>query len=98
MLHASSKGETDGAVDLAPEEDRLLREAFGRYGGSARARSSAAPVVARFQQLGSGRWFLCDCRPGTDRPPALVPVPQTHMRCHQDERLCGGRKGRRAAP
>ena len=86
MLRASRKGETDGAVDLAPEEDCLLRDAFGRYGGSARARTAAAPVVARYQQLGAGRWFLCDCRPGAERPPALVPVSQTHIRRHQDER------------
>ena len=38
MLRASRRGETKGAVDLAPEEDRLLRDAFGRYGGSAQAR------------------------------------------------------------
>jgi hypothetical protein len=44
MLRASRKAETYGAVDLAPEEDRLLRDAFGRYGGSTQARALAAPI------------------------------------------------------
>ena len=41
MLRASRKGETDGAVDLAPEEDCLLRDAFGRRFGAGADRGSA---------------------------------------------------------
>ena len=44
------------------------------------------PVVARYQTLGPGRWLLCDCRPGAERPPALIPVAMTHIRRHDDER------------
>jgi len=84
MLRSCPKGETSGAAPLAPEEDRLLRAAFGRYGGEAAARVAAAAIVARHQQLGAGRWFVCDCRPDAPCPPVLVPVAQTHIRRHQD--------------
>jgi hypothetical protein len=61
-LRAAPKRSVDGAVGLAPEEDRLLREALGRYGGKPEARSKAAAVVARYQQMGAGMWLLCPCR------------------------------------
>ncbi len=83
MLRTAPKGETSTGVTIRAEEDRLLRAAFGRYGGLAKARGDAATVVARYQQLGSGQWFLCDCRPDAVHPPALVPVSQTHIRRHE---------------
>ena len=86
MLTAAPKGDVLRAVPVEVEEDRVLRSAFGRYGGRPKARAAAALVVARYQQLGAGHWFLCGCRPGEDRPPALVPVAQTHIRRHEDAR------------
>lgn len=86
MLRTASKGEVSPASFVSLREDRLLREAFGRYGGAAEPRAAAALVVRDYQQLGAGRWFLCDCRPDAERPPALVPVAQTHIRRHQDAR------------
>ncbi len=86
MLQVAPKGDVSGAVLVTAEEDRLLRAAFGRYGGQAEARAAAADVVGRYQQLGGGRWFLCACRPGAERPPVLVPVSQTHVRRHEDGR------------
>ena len=84
MLRSCPKGETSGATSLTLEEDRLLRAAFGRYGGETAARVAAAAVVAYHQQQGPGRWFVCDCRPDAPCPPVLVPVAQTHIRRHQD--------------
>lgn len=72
MLHHAAKGASTDARPLTSEEDRALRAAFGRYGGSVSARMAAMPVVARYQQLGAGRWLLCDCAPGAVRPPALI--------------------------
>lgn len=86
MLRAASKGTVVPASAITPEEDRLLRAAFGRYGGRADARADAAAVVARYQQRGAGCWFLCDCLPGAERPPALVLVTQTFIRRHGDTR------------
>ncbi len=86
MLQVAPKGDVAGAMPVTMEEDRLLRAAFGRYGGRAEARTAAATVVGRYQQLGGGRWFLCCCRPGAERPPALVLVSQTHVRRHEDGR------------
>jgi hypothetical protein len=86
MLRACAKGATGNAEPLTAAEDRVLRHAFGRYGGGGEARAAAAPIVAHYQQQGGGCWLLCDCRPDATRPPALVPVAQTHIRRHQDER------------
>ncbi|MBN9560438.1 MAG: hypothetical protein J0H14_06865 [Alphaproteobacteria bacterium] len=83
MLQIAPKGDVSQAIPLTFEEDRVLRAAFGRYGGSAEAREAAAAVVRRCQQRRGGDWFLCDCLPGAERPPALVPVSQTHIRRHQ---------------
>ncbi|HTU56469.1 MAG TPA: hypothetical protein VMF62_21090 [Acetobacteraceae bacterium] len=55
---------------------------FDSYGGSAAARADAIPVVRRVQPTGRGCWILCDCRPAAERPPALVPVMETHIRRH----------------
>ncbi len=103
MLRYAPKGEVAGAAVVTPDEDRILRAAFGRYAASPlasadpagdatdnpllpAARAAAVPIVRHYQQLGAGCWFLCDCRPDADRPPALVPVSQTHVRRHQDAR------------
>ena len=86
MLRVAPKGEVAGAVFVTPEEDRILRDAFGRHGGEPSAREAAVAVVRHYQQLGVGQWFLCDCRSDAERPPALVPVAQTHIRRHQDAR------------
>jgi hypothetical protein len=86
VLRVAPKGEVAAATSLRQEEDRILRSAFGRFGGRAEAREAAAPIVRHYQQLGAGWWFLCDCRAGAERPPALVPVAETHIRRHQDER------------
>ncbi|ATR19614.1 hypothetical protein CTJ15_04465 (plasmid) [Roseomonas sp. FDAARGOS_362] len=67
---------------LDAEEDAVLRAAFGRF-GSERARSRGAEVVRRHQQ--QARWFFCDCRPDRVRPPALVPVAESHVRRHSEE-------------
>ena len=81
-MHHLAKGVSADADPVTPDEDHALRAAFGRYGGSATARMAAMPVVARYQTLGAGRWFLCDCRPGVERRPALIPVALTHIRRH----------------
>ncbi len=86
MLQVAPKGGVAHATDLPADADRILRAAFGRFGGQPEAREAAVPVVRHYQQLGAGSWFLCDCRPGAERPPALVPVAQTHIRRNQDER------------
>jgi hypothetical protein len=86
VLRVAPKGDVAQATSLRAEEDRVLRAAFGRFGGQPRARAAAVEIVRHYQQRGAGSWFLCDCRPGAERPPALVPVAQTHIRRHQDER------------
>lgn len=86
MLRVAPKGDISAASPVTPDEDRILRAAFGRYGGSLDARAAAAAIVAHYQQLRGGQWFLCGCRPGAERPPALVPVAQTHIRRHEDQR------------
>ena len=68
MLRTTPKGEPSNAVPLLPEEDRLLRRAFGLL-----------PMVARYQQLRSGRYFPCGCRPGAEHLPALVHIPIVHV-------------------
>src|SRR5208283_1065529 len=84
VLHVAPKGQTDAALALSAREDALLRAAFGRYGGSVLARRAAAAIVQHHQQIGAGRWILCDCRPDAPRPPVLVPVAQHHIRRHED--------------
>lgn len=86
MLRHAPKGAFAEADSVTPEEDAALRVAFGRFGGHEAARRAAMPVVARYQQRGGGRWLLCDCRPGAERPPALIPVAMTHVRRHDDPR------------
>ncbi len=59
-----------------------MRAAFGCYGGTAAARADAIPIVRRLQSTDRGFWILCDCRPAAAKPPALVPVSETHLRRH----------------
>jgi hypothetical protein len=59
-----------------------LRAAFGCYGGTAAARADAIPIVRRLQSTDRGFWILCDCRPAAEKPPALVPASETHLRRH----------------
>ena len=73
MLSAAPKGRAGVARPLEAAADRLLRAAFGRFGGSASARVDAVAVVRRYQLEAGGHWFLCDRRPLV-RPPVLVPV------------------------
>ena len=80
ILRVALKREVAGATPLLAEEDRLLREAFGRYGGTERARIEAAPIVRRLQTTDRGHWVHCDCRPGLPAPPILVPVEERHLR------------------
>ena len=74
MLRAAPKARAGVGRPLEAAADRLLRAAFGRFGGSASARVDAVAVVRRYQLGAGGHWFLCDCRPGLVRPPVLVPV------------------------
>ena len=70
------------AWTLDRADDRALRVAFGCYSGAVSARAEAVPVVRRVQTTGRGCWVLCDCRPAAERPPALVPVAETHLHRH----------------
>ena len=83
MLRLCRRGEVAGARALALEEDRALREAFGRFAVPA-ARAAGTAVVQRYQHAGSGHWFSCDCLGLGVRPPVLVPVAEAHIRRHQD--------------
>jgi hypothetical protein len=82
LLSAAPKGHTCSARSLDEVEDRLLRSAFGRFVGTAAARTAAGDVVRRYQIAAGGHWFLCDCRPGQDKPPALIPVLESYIRRH----------------
>ena len=82
MLRAAPKGRAGVGRPLEAAEDRLLRAAFGRFGGSASARADAVAVVRRYQLEAGGHWFHCDCRPGLVRPPVLVPVMERFVRRH----------------
>jgi len=80
MLSAVPRQGREEARPLDLRADTILRAAFGRYGGGAKARLAAAPIVARYQVEARGSWFLCDCRPGVPRAPLLVPVSRSHIR------------------
>ncbi len=83
MLCVCRRGEVGEARALAPEEDRALREAFGRFAVPA-ARAAGTAVVQRYQHAGAGHWFACSCLGPGVRPPVLVPVAEAHIRRHQD--------------
>ncbi|WP_024882350.1 hypothetical protein [Methylosinus sp. LW3] len=84
LLHAVPKDTEDEGVALSEEDDRLLRAAFGRYGGGLAERARAADVVARYQQMGAGMWFACGCRPDGRRG-RLVPVARSYIRRGQSD-------------
>jgi hypothetical protein len=68
---------------LSADEDRALRLAFGRFAKPA-AKSAGAAVVRRYQHLGFGNWFFCDCQDSGCRPPTLIPVLESYIRRHTD--------------
>jgi hypothetical protein len=82
MLKVSRRGKVEDLRDLSAQEDRALREAFGRWPEPG-ARPSGAAVVRAYQRVGAGHWFLCDCLKSTP-PPALVPVLESHIRRHHE--------------
>lgn len=87
MLAATVKGRTEPAIPLSADDDRLLRQAFGRFARRDR-REAAAAIVRRLQTTGPGHWVLCDClgdQASGHRPPALVMVNETHVRRHVSE-------------
>jgi len=73
MLRVCRKGDIEGGRDLSAEEDRVLRQTFGRF-ARPEARSASAAAVRHYQHLGFGNWFYCDCLESGCHPPALVPV------------------------
>ena len=83
MLRVCRRGEVGEARALTPEEDRALREAFGRFALPA-ARPAGTAVVQRYQHAGAGHWFACFCLGPGVRPPVLVPVAEAHIRRQQD--------------
>ncbi len=83
MLQVSRRGGVQDQRVLSLQEDRALRQAFGRY-AEPDARAAGAGVVHRYQRTGAGGWFLCDCLGQVDRPPALVPVAEAHIRRHHE--------------
>ena len=89
MLKLCRRGSVEDARDLSAAEDQMLRRAFGRF-ATPEHRAAGAAVVRAWQHRGNGCWFLCDCLGDVGRPPALVPVAETHIRRHQDQpgRLC----------
>ena len=83
MLSVGLKGNVAAMKALTPPEDGLLRQGFGRY-AVPHARMAAAAVVRRYQRREGGMWFYCDCLPEGQRPPALVPIDESHIRRHSE--------------
>jgi hypothetical protein len=79
LLRSVPRETEEEGVALIEADDRLLRDAFRRYGGSLAARARAAEVVALYQQMGAGTWFGCGCRPDGRRG-RRVPVAQSYIR------------------
>jgi len=69
--------------ELSVPEDQALRRAFGRY-AEPEDRAAGAAVIRRYQRVGAGCWFLCDCLGPKVVPPALVPVSEAHIRRHYE--------------
>ena len=84
MLKVSRRGAVQDVRELSMQEDRALRSAFGRF-AEREARPAGAAVIRRYQRVGAGSWFLCDCLGVDDTPPALVPVSEAHIRRHYEE-------------
>ncbi len=83
MLQVSRRGGVQDQRVLSLQEDQALRQAFGRY-AEPDARAAGAAVVHRYQRTSAGDWFLCNCLGQVDRPPALVPVAEAHIRRHHE--------------
>lgn len=83
MLQVSRRGSVQDVAELSGQEDRALRQAFGRF-GDPEARAAGAEVVHRYQRAGAGSWLLCDCLGRVEWPPALIPVAEAHIRRHYD--------------
>ncbi len=83
MLRVTRRGDVQDVRELSAQEDRAVRRAFGRF-PEPDARTAGAAVIRRYQRLGAGCWVLCDCLGAVSRPPALVPVSETHIRRHYD--------------
>ena len=83
MLKVSRRGAVQDVRELSMQEDRALRSAFGRF-SERDTRPAGAAVIRRYQRAGAGCWFLCDCLGVGDRPPALVPVSEAHIRRHYE--------------
>lgn len=83
MLSVTRRGDVQDVRELSAQEDRALRRAFGRL-PEPDARMAGAAVLRRYKRLGAGCWVLCDCLGDVSRPPALVPVSETHIRRHYD--------------
>ena len=83
MLQVSRRSGVQDQRVLSPQEDRALRRAFGRY-AEPEARAAGAAVVHHYQRAGSGNWILCDCLGQVERPPALIPVAEAHIRRHHE--------------
>lgn len=82
MLKIRQKNNREGSCDLVSGEFKLLSDAFGRNGGTLDQRRLAQPIVGKYQGLGSGGWFYCNCR-GNERPtPVLYPSNHTHVVRH----------------
>jgi hypothetical protein len=80
----SRRGAVQDVWGLSMQEDRALRSAFGRFPEPG-ARPAGAAVIRRYQRVGAGCWFLCDCLGVGHRPPALVPVSEAHIRRHYED-------------
>jgi len=50
MLQVSRRGSVQDVSELSTQEDRALRQAFGRF-GDPEARAAGAEVVHRYQRL-----------------------------------------------
>jgi hypothetical protein len=53
MLTVTPRGRAEGLRELSAQEDRALRDAFGRWPESG-ARAAGAAVVQAYQRVGAG--------------------------------------------
>lgn len=84
VLKVSRRGAMERVRDLSVQEDQALRWAFRRFAGPD-ARAAGAAVIRRYQRVGVECWILCDCRGAGERPPALVPVSEAHIRQNESQ-------------
>lgn len=79
MLHVTWPAKPRGSEALPADEDRALRQTFGRRADPA-SRVAGEAVVRQYRQRTAGCWFLCDCLGDVERPPKLVPDAESHLR------------------